>query len=197
MVWGLILGNKIISDINFILWSVICTRSDSCEHKQVSDIFSSIFSFREYSPIYQFIWIYKNHANGICTYMSSWLFLKVWAVLRQQKQNLWSCWPKLDTQSCGTFYATWLPGALRKYFVFHPFSMFSLGLRKSVSSEKPHWEKKISPSGQMSKNGPLARFIPQFFLNTHTQCDHGLRTGVRGITHTSSAYEHKRFFFPR
>lgn len=32
-------------------------------------------------------------------------------------------------------------GTLRKYFVFHPFSMFSLSLRKSVSSEKPHCKK--------------------------------------------------------
>lgn len=139
---------------------------------------------------FEFIRIMQMEYAHICPHFF-FFFFSVWAVLWQKKQNLWSCWPKLDTQGRGIFYATWLPGALRKYFVFHPFSMFSLSLRKSVSSEKPHCEKEISPLGQMSKTGHLPGLFHSLSW-THTQCAHGLRLGVRGRPQTSNPKKQKK-----
>lgn len=53
-------------------------------------------------------------------------FSLVGAVLWLQKQNLWFQRLRFDAKGCGTFYATWRPGALNKYLAFHPFEPFSL-----------------------------------------------------------------------
>lgn len=61
----------------------------------------------------------------------------------KHKQNLWSCQWMSDVKSCGTFYATWRPGALRKYYAFHWFELLS------CTKGKTHREMR----GQMSKVG--------------------------------------------